>query len=116
MNMSPNRRKSSRFDSLHFLEYLLRNAAGEIVARGLGRTLNVSAEGLLLETHVAFVPGQRLTLTLGLEDELVDLQAQVVRVEPGGEGFRVALVLSGTDAGARAFLQRYLQALENAPN
>lgn len=116
MTMPQNRRKTSRFASLHFLEYLLRNAAGDIVSRGLGRTLNVSEEGLLLETYVAFVPGQVLTLTLGLEEDLLELQAQVTRVEPGGEGFRVALVLSGSEAEARALLQRYLQALKAAPN
>lgn len=110
MNPSRNRRQSTRSKTLQFIDFIQRDGEGKIVARGLGRTLNLSEKGGLLETTVSFEPGQRLALTLGLAEELLELQGEVLRLEPCEGGFRVALVFQDLDTERRAVLQRFLAA------
>lgn len=43
----------------------------------MGRTLNVSEGGILLETHTAVDPSYTVSLTLALEDELMDIKGKI---------------------------------------
>lgn len=79
--MNNGQRRSIRMDALNLLEYVLLNDKGEIVTRAMGRTLNISMEGILLETHIPFEPDQRLLITIGLEEDLVDVRGMVKHAE-----------------------------------
>jgi len=48
------------------------------VAQGMGRTLNISEGGILLETHIPIDPKNTIALAIGLEDELIDIKGKVV--------------------------------------
>ena len=50
-----------------------------------GRTLNVSEDGLRLETGQFFEPGQQLRITLGLDNDLIQVTGQVVNSQPENE-------------------------------
>ena len=76
------RRKTERRYALNFLDYEILGDAGEVVGRGLARTLNVSEDGLRLETGLFFEPGQRLRITLGLDNDLVQVTGRVVNSQP----------------------------------
>lgn len=63
----------------------------------MARTLNVSEGGILMETHIPLPMGQQVMITLGLEDELVDVMGRIVymtyeagRHQNGIEFFHVA--------------------------
>ena len=63
----------------------------------MGRTLNVSKGGILMETHIPLPQGQRVMITLGLKDELIDIMGRIVystfdadRHQNGIEFFHVA--------------------------
>lgn len=63
----------------------------------MGRTLNVSEGGILMETHIPLPIGQQVMITLGLEDGLVDVMGRIVyatynagRHQNGIEFFHVA--------------------------
>ena len=63
----------------------------------MGRTLNVSKGGILMETHIPLPKGQQVMITLGLNDELVDVMGKIVyttfeagRHQNGIEFFHVA--------------------------
>lgn len=71
------KRRHIRVNSLNLL-YMCVNEDGEIVRQGMGRTLNVSESGILLETHFCIEPEQLLALTIAFEEELVDIRGRVV--------------------------------------
>lgn len=76
------RRRAERRYAMNFLDYEIVSPDGETIGRGLARTLNVSASGLLLETGQFFETGQVLRITLGLENDLVQVVGRVVHAEP----------------------------------
>lgn len=76
------RRHAERRYALKFLDYEILSAGGEVTGRGLARTLNVSEFGLRLETGQFFDPDQRLRITLGLDNDLVQVIGRVVNSQP----------------------------------
>ncbi len=76
------RRQAERRYALNFLDYEILSADGNVTGRGLARTLNVSETGLRLETGQFFDPGQQLRITLGMENDLVQLTGRVVNSQP----------------------------------
>jgi hypothetical protein len=46
----------------------------------MGRTIDVSIDGLKLETTTQFKPDTRLLITVGIEDDLVDLEGRTTHV------------------------------------
>jgi len=74
-------RAAARSDDKNFLDYEILSPEGAVIGRGLARTLNVSATGLLLETNQPFPPGQTLRITLGLRDELVQVTGEIAHSE-----------------------------------
>jgi len=77
------KRQHTRFDSLNLLHYAI---PGEGVPheQGMGRTLNVSVTGILLETHQPMEVDQTVGLTIGLEEELVVIQGKTMHCKPAG--------------------------------
>jgi len=80
------KRKSPRINSLNLLSYLCMDENGEVVTRGVGRTLNVSKGGILLETHTPIDPSHSLSLVIAMENDLVDVHGEVVDQWMGEEG------------------------------
>lgn len=76
------RRQAERRYALNFLDYEVISEANEVLGRGLARTLNVSETGLRLETGQFFEPGQRLRITLGLDNDLIQVNGRVVNSQP----------------------------------
>lgn len=54
--------------------------------QGMGRTLNISQGGLLLETREKIPEMEKVVLTLGLEHETLDIEAQAVRFLVNSDG------------------------------
>jgi hypothetical protein len=76
------RRHVERRYALNFLDYEVLSEAGEVLGRGLARTLNVSETGLRLETSQFFDPGQRLRITLSLKNNLIQINGRVINSQP----------------------------------
>ncbi len=111
--MSENeRRESGRKDSLNLLDNIVLGEKGEPVARGMGRTLNISEKGLLFETHIPFDPEQMLSVTIALEENLVEIRGRVRHVEPCGDMFRSGIEFVGMDDEGQGILKKYLDALK----
>lgn len=107
-------RRYIRMDSLNLLDYVLVDEKGETVTRAMGRTLNISEKGILLETHNHLEPSQILMITVGLEDDLVDLKGQVKHSEPRDEKyFGVGIEFLEIDDEGNRVLLNYLKAFEN---
>lgn len=79
------KRKHERIDSLNLLNYKVIDAEGELISQGMGRTLNVSQGGILLETHVSFPLDYHISLNIGLEDDMIDIKGKVIYCRDGEE-------------------------------
>ncbi len=72
------RRKYIRPEALNLLDYLVVDDQGRQGDYSMGRTLNVSKGGILMETHIPLPQGQQVMITLGLRDELIDIMGRIV--------------------------------------
>ena len=72
-------------DSIN-LTYFALDQNGNIVQDGIGRTLNVSESGILLETHIPVDLKQTVLLAIGLEDDVVDIKGNVIYSDKHDKG------------------------------
>lgn len=78
------KRKNDRIASLN-LSYVSVDDAGRTIQEGMGRTLNVSESGILLETAFEAEPGQSVSLTIAVGDDLIDLKGEIIRCRKTAE-------------------------------
>ena len=77
------KRLYTRIGALNLIAYDCMDEDGQVVMHGMGRTLNVSEGGILLETHVQIEQQYDASLSIGLEDDLIDIKGKVVSSKPG---------------------------------
>ena len=78
--MAQERRKSGRFDTLN-LSCVQVDEDGSVVFEGMGRTLNVSKGGILLEIISDNPLSGHIVLQIALEDDLVDLSGNIIHCD-----------------------------------
>ena len=71
------KRESERIDSHNLIFYVCLNEKGEPVGQGMGRTINISEGGILLESHVIIDPNYIVSFTISLEDVIMDIKGKV---------------------------------------
>lgn len=104
------KRRHDRISALNLLNYVCLDEDNNFVQQGMGRTLNVSESGILLETHVAFDRQLTVMLTIGLEDDLVDIKAKVVFSKKNPEGkFESGIEFIEKDETASLVLSEYIK-------
>jgi hypothetical protein len=107
------KRKHDRIDALNLLNYVCFDEDNNYVQQGMGRTLNISESGILLETHVAIDPQLTLILSIGLEDDLVDIKAKVVFSKQNPEGkFESGIEFLEKDETTSLILSEYIKFFE----
>ena len=73
--MTPNeKRKFLRLDSLHLLDYQIVDENGYECEYSMARTLDVSINGIKMETLQNIPLSSILVITLGIEDTLIDIE------------------------------------------
>ncbi|MCB2183274.1 MAG: PilZ domain-containing protein [Desulfobulbaceae bacterium] len=110
--MSEERRKQQRLDSLN-ISYVCEDEDGDIVLEGIGRTLNVSESGILLETNFKINPAHTLILEIAFEDTLVDLRGKAIycHVE-SGTIFHTGISFTDLDDTSLKALRYYISHFE----
>ena len=105
---SENQRKHERIQSLN-LSYLCLDDDENIVKQGMGRTLNISESGILLETHFPIEPNHTIQLTISLEENLLDIKGKPVHVKSieGGK-YQIGIQFADPDEAATKMLQDYI--------
>ena len=114
--MTNRNRKHDRIRSLNLLNYVCFDESGKESIQGMGRTLNVSQGGILLETHVPIDLSHHVALTIGIEDDLIDIKGKVVycksnennKYESGIDFFEI-------NDTAQQILSRYIIAFREQP-
>jgi CRP-like cAMP-binding protein len=106
------KRKHERIESLNLLNYLCMDENHEFVESGMGRTLNVSLSGILLETHVPIESRRAISLAIGLEDDVVNILGRIVYCRKGRDEMYQSGVhfFEREEEAAFANLRKYIQA------
>ena len=105
------KRKHSRIDSLHLLNYVYTEAKDEGAMQGMGRTLNISESGILLETHTPISVGVTISLTIGFEEEMVEIKGRVVYTKENAEDmYESGIEFHSMDKNSHDILKRYIVA------
>lgn len=79
-------RKHPRFDSGNLLSYVCLDNQNKIIQQGMGKTIDVSEGGILLETHVSISPDYTILLSIGFEDEMADIKGNVIYSRKRNDG------------------------------
>lgn len=106
-------RKHKRIHSTNLLNYVCLDEKGEAFAQGMGRTLNVSESGILLEIHAALPPQTLVSLTIGMEEQIIDIQGTAVYSKLSADGsYETGIEFIDIEAAELAVLQKFIQAFE----
>jgi hypothetical protein len=71
------KRIDPRIQSSNLISYVCHDENYHVVTQGMGRTLNISEGGILLETYVPMNLHNTVTLTIALENELMEFRGRV---------------------------------------
>ena len=75
----------------------------------MGRTLNISERGILLETHDPIDPKSTISLTIALEEELVDFYGKIAFSNKKKNGkYETGVHFQEQDGEKRRFLRHYI--------
>ncbi|MFH1983664.1 MAG: PilZ domain-containing protein [Pseudomonadota bacterium] len=113
-----NKRRHARIRSLN-LSHVFATEDGNAAVQGMGRTLNLSESGMLLETTFDVPMGDPLVITLGLEDELLELKGYAVYSKPMGAGkYETGIEFATVETDSYPKLKWFIHALsgKGTPN
>ena len=105
---SKNKRKHERIQSLN-LSYICIDEDENIVKQGMGRTLNLSETGILLETHFPIELNHVVQLTISLEEDLLDIKGKPVHVRPRDQGkYEIGIQFVELDPSASQIIKKFV--------
>ncbi len=105
---SENQRKHERIQSLN-LSYICLDENENIVKQGMGRTLNISESGILLETHFPVELTHVIQLTISLEENLLDIEGKPAHVQSIEEGkYQIGIEFVDLDPKSADLLQKFV--------
>ena len=105
---SENKRQHERIYSLN-LSYICLDENNNIVKQGMGRTLNISESGILLETHFPVESEHIIRLTISLEEDLLDSKGKPIHVrsEDGGK-YQIGIKFLDLDQNAVDLIKKFI--------
>jgi len=107
--MTPEKRKHMRVNALN-LSHVAVDDQDTTVKQAIGRTLNVSETGILLETHFPIESDQNVELTLGFEENLVNLKGKVIHLLNGETGkFEMGIQFTDIDDEATDVIKDFIE-------
>jgi c-di-GMP-binding flagellar brake protein YcgR len=107
--MIKERRSTSRFDSINLISYFCLDKNNHKSGQGMGRTLNISENGIMLETHVPIDPDGSMSITIALEEELMDIDGKVTFSNKKEDGkYETGVHFNKPDEEKRRFLRHYI--------
>lgn len=106
------KRKHARINSLN-LSYICLDEENKKIKQGMGRTLNVSESGILLETNFPIDSKHIVLLTIGLEEDIVDIRGKAVHSKTNAQGlYEVGIQFMDTDNKVNKTLKKFINAVD----
>jgi hypothetical protein len=113
---SENKRKHPRILSLN-LSYICLDENNNIVKQGMGRTLNISESGILLETHFPIESVYLVLLTIALEEDLLEIKGKPIHARSKETGeFQVGIEFLEPEQDSIRLLQNFINKDESRKN
>ena len=107
------KRKFIRIDSLNLSYVLVDPSDEDDEKQTMGRTLDVSEAGIRLETAVPVEMDSTLMMTIGLEEELVDIKGRVVHSSKGEEDrYQLGVEFFEKDEKTSKILKKFIAAFQ----
>jgi hypothetical protein len=111
-----NKRKHQRIQSLN-LSYICLDENNNIIKQGMGRTLNLSESGILLETHFPIEPKYLVLLTIALENDLLEMKGKPIHSKSiGTDKYEVGIEFLDPDQDSIRLLENFVKKDEPRKN
>ncbi len=108
--MTSKKRRYDRIGSLNLLYYACLDDTGNVIAQGMGRTLNVSEGGIMLETHEP-IPTSQILLTIGFKEDVAEVKGKVVySKKEDDDHIKTGIEFIETDEDPSGVIKRYIDA------
>jgi hypothetical protein len=96
------KRRFPRIDSIN-LSYICLDKQEKVLQQAMGRTLNISKEGFLLETHFPMKEDYTLMASIGLEDDTIDVKGKIVHCQSmGGGKYAAGVEITSIEGGHKS--------------
>lgn len=105
------KRKSPRIGSVN-LSYICLDKQGKVLQQAMGRTLNISEGGFLIETHFPMKAEYTLLASIGLEDDTIDIKGKIIHCQSAGSGKYIAGVeITSIEESDKSLWENFIQKL-----
>ena len=104
------KRKHPRVKTNNLVSYVCIDDSGNEIDEGMGRAIDISIGGILIETHDPIESQDILLMAIGIKDELIDIKGKVVycRAEDSGM-FRTGIQFLETNEKIRLFVMSLIK-------
>ena len=106
------KRKFIRWDAIHLLDYTIIESDGTKGRNSMGRTLDVNLNRLKLETSYEIPLEAELEITVGIEEDLVDLVGRVTHSSRRGGRYISGIEFVKMSAEGRRVFRLYTDAFK----
>jgi len=108
-----NKRKYQRIPSLN-LSYICLDENNNIVKQGMGRTLNISESGILLETHFPIESKYLVLMTIALKEDLLEIKGKPIHSRSNETGeFEIGIEFLEPDQDSIRLLENFINKYES---
>jgi hypothetical protein len=108
-----NKRTFPRVNTLNLISFECKDADDVVIQQGMGRTINLSEAGILLETHAPIMPDISVNMSIGFEEELVEIEGKVVYSKPSQqETFETGIKFIEPDESQMTVIRRFIALME----
>jgi hypothetical protein len=105
------KRKHSRVESIYLINYVNLDENDKELMQGMGRTINVSESGIMLETHVAFKENDTVDVVVGLKEDMVTIRGKVIFTRAADSGrYQSGIQFLSIEDESLVTLRRYIEA------
>ena len=111
--MKSERRKNDRLESLHLLDFVVVDEFGQHGDYTMGRTLNVSRGGILMETHLEMRKGQQVVITMELKNALLNVMGTIVYASFANPRYRYGIEFFEVPEADQRLLDSYVDAFHS---
>jgi CRP-like cAMP-binding protein len=109
------KREKQRVMSTNLLNYISIDHNYREVSQGMGRTINMSETGLLIETPTAIDPEHFLSLNIGLANEQFKVHGKVIYTTCLKKTYRTGILFNQAPKAGYTVFQHVLSSLQNGP-
>ncbi|MBW1643714.1 MAG: PilZ domain-containing protein [Deltaproteobacteria bacterium] len=109
------KRVNSRVSSKNLISYVCMDENDKIVESGMGRTLNVSESGIMLETHNNINKNLNILLSIVLEETLIDIKGKIVHSKSiDKDKYNIGIQFVGLDDTSRLQMTKFIREFKSS--